>query len=79
MEGPPTLHGLMQFEAFNYMDGRRSLLDIYHAVRAESLSAGEWYYGTVRLEDIEALFDAAQKEDAVEILARRDPAAVSKE
>jgi len=28
---------------------------------------GEWYYGTVKLEDIEALFSAAEKEKAVEI------------
>jgi hypothetical protein len=78
VEGPKTLHGLMQFEAFNFMDGRRSLLEIYHAVRAESLSAGEWYYGVVKLEDIEALFDAAQKGGAAEILAKPAPAAASK-
>ncbi len=79
VEGPKTLHGLMKSEAFNYMDGQRSLLDIYHAVRAESLSAGEWYYGTVKLEDIEALFNAAQKEGAVEIATRAAPAAAGKE
>ena len=79
VEGPPTLHGLMKSEAFNFMDGRRSLLDIYHAVRAESLSAGEWYYGPVRLEDIEALFDAAQKEGAVDILTKPGPAAAAKQ
>jgi hypothetical protein len=60
----------MQWEALNYVDGKRSILDIYHAVRAESLSAGEWYYGTVRLEDIEALFKAAEKEKAVEIVTK---------
>ncbi len=70
VEGPSGLHGLMKFEALNYVDGKRSILDIYRAVRAESLSAGEWYYGTVKLEDIEALFKAAEKEKAVEITTR---------
>jgi hypothetical protein len=67
IEGPKGLHGLMQWEALNYVDGKRSVLDIYRAVRAESLSVGEWYYGTVRLEDIEGLFTAAEKQKAVEI------------
>ena len=67
---PKTLHALMRYEAFNYVDGTRSILDIYHAVRAESLSAGEWYYGTVRLEDIEELFKKAEEEKAVEIVTR---------
>jgi hypothetical protein len=67
IEGPKGLHPLMQFEALNYVDGRRSILDIYRAVRAESLSAGEWYYGTVELQDIEELFNAAEKAKAVDI------------
>jgi hypothetical protein len=70
IEGPAGLHGLMKFEALNYVDGKRSLLDIYKAVRAESLSAGEWYYGTVKLEDIQELFKAAEKEKVVEITTR---------
>ena len=70
IEGPKGLHPLMQFEALNYVDGRRSILDIYRAVRAESLSAGEWYYGTVKLEDIEELFNAAEKAKAVEIVSK---------
>jgi len=70
IEGPKGLHSLMGFEALNFMDGKRSILDIYRAVRAESLSAGEWYYGTVKLEDIEALFNAAVKEKAVEIIPK---------
>ena len=61
---------MLKFEALNYVDGRRSILDIYHAVRAESLSAGEWYYGTVKLEDVEALFKAAEQEKAVEITSK---------
>jgi hypothetical protein len=68
--GPETLHPVMQYEALNYVDGQRSILDIYNAVRAESLSAGEWYYGKVTLADIAALFAAAQKAGAVEITNR---------
>jgi hypothetical protein len=59
----------MKFEALNYVDGKRSILDIYHAVRAESLSVGEWYYGTVKLDDIDELFKAAEREKAVEIIS----------
>jgi hypothetical protein len=70
IDGPSGLHGLMKFEALNFVDGKRSILDIYHAVRAESLSAGEWYYGSVRLEDIQELFRLAEKEKALEIQTR---------
>jgi hypothetical protein len=65
--GPQTLSPVMTFEAMNYVDGHRSVLDIYKAVRAESLSAGEWYYGKVTLEDVVQLFKAAQEAKAVEI------------
>lgn len=54
-----SLHGYMRYEALNFMDGRRSLWDIYAAVRAESLAAGEWYYGKVTPEMITQLFDHA--------------------
>lgn len=70
VEGPKGLHPLMKDEALNYVDGRHSILEIYRAVRAESLSAGEWYYGAVTLQDIDALFKAAAKEKAVEVTAK---------
>ncbi len=70
IEGPKGLHPLMKFEALNYVDGKRSIFEIYHIVRAESLSAGEWYYGTVKLEDIEELFKLAEKQNVVEITAK---------
>jgi hypothetical protein len=70
IEGPKGLHGLMQWEALNFVDGKRSILDIYRAVRAESLSVGEWYYGIVKLEDIESLFTEAEKKKAVEIVTQ---------
>jgi hypothetical protein len=53
------LHGLMASEVYNFVDGRRSYFDIYKAVYAEALAGGNWYYGTVTLEDVVALLDAA--------------------
>lgn len=52
------LHGLMRAEVYNFIDGKRSYYDIYKAVRAEALSAGSWYYGTVRLGDVVSLLEA---------------------
>jgi peptidase M28-like protein len=46
------LHAMMRFEVYNFADGRRSALDVYRAVAAEALSAGEWYYGTVAPADV---------------------------
>jgi hypothetical protein len=66
-ETPKGLHGLMAWEALNLVDGQRSILDIHRAVHAQAMSGGEWYYGKVSLEDIEALFANAEKEKAVEI------------
>ncbi|MFL6256291.1 MAG: M28 family peptidase [Pyrinomonadaceae bacterium] len=54
-----ALHGLMRTEVYNFVDGRRSYYDIYKAVYAESAAAGSWYYGTVSLEDVVRLLDAA--------------------
>ena len=55
------LHTLMKWEAMNFVDGRRSVLDIYRAVRAEAQSAGEWYYGKVSAKQIADLLDACVK------------------
>ena len=54
-----ALHGLMRTEVYNFVDGRRSYYDIYKAAYAESAAAGSWYYGTVTLEDVARLLDAA--------------------
>ena len=43
----PALHGLMAFEILNFIDGRRSGVEIYRAVAAEAREAGEHYFGTV--------------------------------
>ena len=57
----PGLHRMMQFEAYNFADGRRSALEVYEAVAAEALAAGAWYYGTVQAADVrEALERAAR-------------------
>jgi hypothetical protein len=57
----PGLHRTMQFEVFNFADGRRSALEVYEAVAAEALAAGPWYYGTVSPADVrEALERAAR-------------------
>lgn len=45
--GATGLHGLMAFEVLNYIDGRRSGLDIYRAVAAEAREAGDHYFGNV--------------------------------
>jgi hypothetical protein len=59
------LHGLMRTEVYNFVDGRRSYYDIYKAVYAEAAAAGEWYYGTVALEDVVRLLDAAVEAGAL--------------
>jgi hypothetical protein len=56
---PRSLHPLMQFEALNFADGKRTVREIFEAVSAQADSAGAWYYGTVRQEDVEALFESA--------------------
>jgi len=70
-EAPHGLHQVMRYEALNYVDGSRSILDIYRLVRSECLSAGEWYYGTVTPTDVDALFRAADAAHVVEIVPRR--------
>lgn len=53
-----NLHNIMRGQVLNYVDGKRSYYDIYKAVRAEAMHAGEWYYGTVSLEDVVKVLDA---------------------
>jgi hypothetical protein len=59
------LHGLMRTEVYNFVDGRRSYYDIYKAVYAEAAATGSWYYGTVTLEDVTRLLDAAVEAKAL--------------
>ena len=53
-----ALHSMMRFEVLNFADGRRSAFEVYEAVAAEALSAGEWYYGRVTSKDVLELLDA---------------------
>ncbi len=46
------LHPLMAFEVLNFIDGSRSVWDIYNAVDAEARRAGAHYYGTVTPERV---------------------------
>jgi hypothetical protein len=59
------LHSLMAEEVYNFVDGKRSYYEIYRAVRAEQLSAGSWYYGTVTLADVAGQLDAAVSSGAL--------------
>ncbi len=49
---PAGLHPLMAFEVLNFVDGRRTAVEIYQAVSAEALRAGEAYYGRVTPEAV---------------------------
>ena len=59
------LHGLMRAEVYYFVDGKRSYWDIYRAVRAEALVAGDWYYGTVEFGDVVGALDAAVEAGSV--------------
>jgi hypothetical protein len=62
-----NLHGLMRDEVFNFVDGKRNYYDIYKAVYAEAAAAGSWYYGTVTLQDVSGLLDAAVQTQALSL------------
>jgi hypothetical protein len=61
LKRPKGLHALMAFEALNFIDGKRTVWDIYAACRAESLAGGEWYYGKVTPELIKEYLDNAAR------------------
>ncbi len=63
----PGLHPVMAKEAYNFVDGRRTGLDIYRAVKAESLMAGEAYYGRVTPDAVKALLDDAVKKGTLRL------------
>ncbi len=69
LERRPTLHPLMQYEALNFADGKRTVREIFSAVAAEADSAGAWYYGTVSQADIDKLFESAAKIGMVKLVA----------
>jgi hypothetical protein len=55
------LHPMMRFETYNFADGRKSALEVYDAVSAEALAAGEWYYGRVSPADVREALERAAK------------------
>jgi membrane-bound lytic murein transglycosylase B len=65
--GGEGLHQLMAFETLNFVDGHRSYLHIYRAVRAEAQSVGEWYYGDVQPKAVAAVLDAAIKKGILKL------------
>jgi hypothetical protein len=60
----PGLHPMMAFEVLNFADGKRNAHEVYEAVAAEALSAGELYYGTVAPADVLETLERATKAGA---------------
>ncbi|MDH3493693.1 MAG: hypothetical protein OEM82_09100 [Acidobacteriota bacterium] len=60
-----ALHSIMGSEVMNFVDGKRTYHDIYKAVKAESLSAGKFFYGMVTYDDVEKILDANVKSGAL--------------
>jgi hypothetical protein len=65
------LHPMMRFEAYNFADGKRNAYEVYQAVAAEALSAGEWYYGIVKPADVLETLERAAKAGAFTVKAER--------
>jgi len=63
----PGLHPIMARECYGFVDGKRSFLDIYRAVHAEALSAGEFYYGTVTPDSVKGLLDEAVEKGVLKL------------
>jgi hypothetical protein len=58
------LHAMMQFEIYNFSDGRRTAFEVYEAAAAEALAAGAWYYGKVAPGDVKEALERATKAGA---------------
>jgi hypothetical protein len=58
------LHPIMQFEVYNFADGRRTALEVHEAVAAEALAAGRWYYGSPSPADVKEALERAEKAGA---------------
>ncbi|HYR46059.1 MAG TPA: hypothetical protein VER78_03545, partial [Thermoanaerobaculia bacterium] len=56
------LTALMQFEAFNWVDGKADAATIGRRVCAEALSAGSWYYGECTPDMVEKFFETQVKD-----------------
>jgi hypothetical protein len=64
------LHRMMQFETYNFADGKRSAFEVYEAVAAEALAAGPWYYGTVQPSDVHEALERAARAGAFTVRKR---------
>jgi hypothetical protein len=74
LERPPALHALMAYEILNFVDGTRTVADIFRAVAAEADLAGDWYYGEVAFKDVVAYLDSAAKAGILTMRASPPPA-----
>jgi hypothetical protein len=63
-------HPMLRFETLNFADGRRSAWEVYEAVAAEALSAGEWHYGKATPADVAAVLEAGVKAGAFTVRKR---------
>lgn len=66
-----SLHAMMRFEVYNFADGKRNAYEVYEAVAAEALSAGEWYYGQVTASDVLRTLEAAAEAGAFTVKAAK--------
>lgn len=81
LRGQPNVRGIHPFYTFevrNLIDGQRTVLAIYHTVRAAALSAGEWYYGPVELGKVKEVLERAVKAGAVRFKQRENTSAAKK-
>jgi hypothetical protein len=59
LKRPTTLHPLMAYEVLNFVDGARTVSEIFRAVAAEADLVGDWYYGQVTRDDISSYIESA--------------------
>ena len=62
----PGLHPFMREEVLNFVDGKRSVVDIFRAVSAQTQSVGSFYYGDASLAMVEQYLTNAEAAGAVE-------------
>jgi hypothetical protein len=61
----PGMNDYMAWECFNFVDGTNSYLDIFNAVHAEVLSAGEYYYSKITMDAVAKVLDNAVENGAL--------------
>ena len=62
----PGLHPFMREEVLNFVDGKRSVIDIFRAVSAQTQSVGSFYYGEASLAMVEQYLTNAEEAGAIE-------------